>query len=60
MIVAVVDKTARTIEPLKRFKVGRLSVFDSFDHYGFGGNGFCSAPLMNSSIPVSAPSCRNL
>ena len=32
MIVAMVDKTTRTIEPLKRFDVGRLSVVDSSNH----------------------------
>ena len=32
VIVAMVDKTARTIEPLKRFEVGRLSVVDSSNH----------------------------
>lgn len=32
VIVAVVDKTARTIEPLKCFEVGRLSVVDSSNH----------------------------
>ena len=60
MIVAVVDKTARAIKPLKRFEVCRLSVVDSFDHYGFGGNGFCNDDLMNSSKPASLPLCRNL
>ncbi len=41
MIVAMVDKTACTIEPLKRFEIGRLSAVNSSNHfYGFGGNGF--------------------
>jgi hypothetical protein len=33
VIVAVVDKTARTIEPLKRFEIGRL--FGSSNHLWF-------------------------
>jgi hypothetical protein len=28
----VVDKTARPIEPFKRFEIGRLSVVDSSNH----------------------------
>ena len=35
MIVTVVDKIARTIESLKRFEVGLLSVVDSFNHLRF-------------------------
>ena len=46
-------------ETLERLEVGHV---ESFDHLGLrlGRQGFCNAFLMNSVIPVSVPSCRNL
>ena len=58
MVVAMIDKITRTTQPLERFEIG----FDSSHHYGygFGGKGFCNAAAMNSVMPASLPSWRNL
>ena len=62
MVVTVIDEITCTTKPLKCFKIRHRAGINSSDHrcYGFGGNGFCNAVLMNSVNPASVLLCRNL
>lgn len=62
MVVTVIDKITSTTKPLKCFEIRHSAGINSSDHncYGFGGNGLCKAPAMNSVNPASVLLCRNL